>query len=109
MSGRMKNDAVSNGNRIFTSFASGIMTKEAFLHKKEVINNSIGRKRLPIKKWSETFLDLTEGRKAVESVISEWTPLRSLESLDNEIVDLLIDRIIVYSETNIEIIWNGDF
>ena len=95
--------------KIFTSFASGKMTKEAFLHKKEVINDTIERKRSSVEKMSDQLRELTLGRVETETAIEELDKLRNLESLNREIVALLIDRILVHGEETIEIIWNGEF
>ena len=35
--------------------------------------------------------------------------LRTLEKLNREIVELLIDRILVHSEDDIEIVWSGAY
>ena len=95
--------------KIFTSFASGTITKDAFLHKKDIINDTIARKRSEIEKWSERLHTLTTGRRTVENSIGELESLRSLEALNREIVDLLIDRILIHSKGDIEIVWNSRF
>jgi ribosomal protein S27AE/uncharacterized coiled-coil protein SlyX len=95
--------------KIFTLFASGKITKDAFLHKKDVINDTIARKRSEIEKWSKQLHTLTDGRIEIENTIEELRQLRTLEKLNREIVDLLIDRILIHSESDIEIIWNGSF
>jgi len=95
--------------KIFTSLASGKITKEAFLNKKAIINDTIARKRSDIEKWSEQLRTLTVGRTDAENAIAELEPLRSLESLDREIVYLLIDKILIHDENEIEIVWNGEF
>lgn len=93
--------------KIFTSLASGKITKDAFLHKKDVINDTIARKRSEIEKWGEQLHNLTEGRTEVENAINELKQLRAVETLTRELVDLLIDRILVHGEDDIEIVWNG--
>ena len=37
--------------------------------------------------------------------MSELRPLLTIESLDRELVDLLIDKVLVYGENEIEIVW----
>jgi len=95
--------------KIFTSLASGKITKETFIHKKDVINDTIERKRSKIEKWGEQLHNLTDGRAEAETAIAELKQLQEIESLNREIVDLLIDRILVHNEKDIEIIWNGAF
>ena len=95
--------------KIFTSFASGKITKDAFLHKKDVTNDTIARKCSDIEKWSEQLHGLTEGRADIENTIAELKQLREIEALNREIVELLIDRILVHNEKDIEIVWNGVF
>ena len=95
--------------KVFTSLASGKITQEAFMRKRDVINDTVARKRLQIEEWGERLSSLTEGRKAAEDAIAMLAPLRGLESLNREAVDLLLDRILVHGEKEIEIIWNGRF
>jgi DNA invertase Pin-like site-specific DNA recombinase len=93
--------------KIFTSLASGRITKDAFLHKKDVINDTIARKRSAIAKWGDQLHSLTEGRAAAENALAELRGLLTLESLNRDVVYTLIDRILVHSENDIEIVWNG--
>jgi len=93
--------------KIFTSFASGKISKDAFLHKKDIINDTIARKRFEIEKWSERLYTLTTGRRTVENSIGELESLRTLETLNREIVNLLIDRILIHSDSNIEAVLYG--
>jgi len=95
--------------KLFTSLASGKVTKDAFLHKKNVINDTIARKRSDIEKWSEQLYALTEGRIETENSIEELKQLRTLEKLNREIVELLIDRILIHNEKDIEVVWNGAY
>jgi uncharacterized coiled-coil protein SlyX/ribosomal protein S27E len=95
--------------KIFTSLASGKITKDAFLHKKDVINDTIARKRTDIEKLSEQLHSLTVGRAETETAISKLRELRTLETLNRDVVNLLIDRIIVHDEKDIEIVWCGEF
>jgi DNA invertase Pin-like site-specific DNA recombinase/ribosomal protein S27AE len=99
----------SSVTKIFTSLASGKITKDAFLHKKEVINDTVARKRSDIDMWSEKLRELTEGRAATETAIAELKQFRTLETLNRDIIELLIDKILVHGENDIEIVWNGGF
>lgn len=95
--------------RAFTLLVSDKISKDAFLHKKGVINDTIARKRSDIEKWSEQLIALTEGRSKAENAIAELRQLHSLESLNREIVELLIDKILIHTEQDIEIVWKGPF
>ncbi len=95
--------------RIFTSFASGEITKEAFIRKKDVINDTIAHRRADIAKLNDHLNDLTAGRDAAECAIEELQALLSIEALDRVIVDRLIDKILIHDEKDIEIVWRGTF
>ena len=95
--------------KIFMDFSDGKISKEAFQRKKESINDTAARKRSDVGKWREQLQALTDGRNTAESVLSEVTPLLSIETLDKDTVNLLIDKIIINSEKDIEIVWNGRF
>ena len=95
--------------KIFTSLASGKITQEIFLQKKSAINDTIERKRLGIEKSTEQLRSLTEGRIQSENVVAELKQFLALEKLDKDIVNLLIDKILVHDENDIEIVWCGVF
>jgi len=91
--------------KIFTCLASGEMTKEAFLSKKEIINASIAKKKTDIETLETRLTALTTGKFEIEAELSELYSLRKFEKLDRELVDLLIDRILVHNDKDIEIVW----
>jgi len=95
--------------KIFTSLASGKITQEVFLQKKSAINDTIERKRLGIEKSTEQLRSLAEGRIQSENVVAELKQFLVLEKLDKDIVNLLIDKILVHDENDIEIVWCGVF
>jgi hypothetical protein len=95
--------------KLFTEFASGKLTKDAFLHKKAIVNDTVARKRETIAQMTERLRALTVGRSAVENSVAELTPLTTIDALDREIVDLLIDKILVRGEHDIEIVWLDKF
>ena len=95
--------------KIFMSLAHEKISKEDFSRKKDVINNTIARKCYDIEKWSGQLLTLTEGRNAAENAIAELKSFQAFEKLDKEIVYLLIDKILIHDESDIEIVWNGEF
>jgi hypothetical protein len=92
--------------KIFTSLASGDMTKEAFLSKKEVINAAIAKKKAAIETLEARLSALTTGRAAMEAALSELYSFRNLERLDRDLVDLLIGSIRIHGDREIEIVWN---
>jgi DNA invertase Pin-like site-specific DNA recombinase len=91
--------------KIFTQLAAEKISTDAFLQKKSVINGAIERKRTDTLRLREQLHVLTEGRAAAEDAIAELTPLLTVETLDRELVDILIDRILVHGEKEIEIVW----
>lgn len=99
----------SSVTKLFTSFVSGIITKEVFLHKKGIVNETIARKREAVEEMTERAKVLKAGHAAVDSTLSELTPLLTIETLDKETVNLLIAKILVHGEHDIEIVWNGRY
>jgi len=95
--------------KVFTSLAAEKISTDTFLQKKNTINNAIERKQRIIGDLAENLRTITEGRGAVEKAIAELTPLLSIEALDRELVDSLIDKILVHGENDIEIVWVGLF
>ena len=95
----------SSITKIFTSMVSGEMTQEAFMSKKEVIHNSIASKNALIKDYEERLAALTTGASASENIIAKLEEFRSLEKLDRDSVDYLIDKILIHGEKDIEIVW----
>ena len=99
----------SSVTKLYTSFVSGKMTKEVFLRKKDVINDTVSQKREAVGQMEERLKALNAGQSAVDSAIDELTPLLTIEKLDKEIVDLLVDKILVHGENEIEIVWNDKY
>ena len=85
------------------------MIREVFLRKKGIVNETIARKREAVEEMTERVKVLKAGRAAVDITLSELTPLLTIETLDKEIVNLLITKILVHSEHDIEIVWNGRY
>ena len=52
---------------------------------------------------------MNAGQSAMHNAISELTPLLTVEALTRDIVDLLIDKILVHGENEIEIVWAGEY
>jgi len=99
----------SSITKIFMDFSNGKITKEVFQHKKGIINDTVARKRSEIEKWTEQLQAVSDERASSENIISEITPLLTIERLDKDVVNLLIDKILVHNEKDIEIVWNGKF
>ena len=95
--------------KIFMDFSSEKITKEIFQNKKGVINETVARKRSDIEKWTGEIKAVSDEHASAEKAIAELTPLLTIEKLDRDIVNLLIDKILVHSEKDIEIVWNGKF
>jgi len=92
--------------KIFTSMASGDMATEAFLSKKESINDSIAKKKETLETLESRLTALTTGRTTSEETVAKLCTFRNLEKLDRGVVDYLINRILVHGENDIEIVWN---
>jgi hypothetical protein len=99
----------SSVTKIYKDFSDGKITQEVFLHNKETINDSVARKRSEIEKMIVRLQLLTDERVSAEQTLGELTPLLALDALTQDVVDLLVDKILVYNEKEIEIVWNGRF
>jgi DNA invertase Pin-like site-specific DNA recombinase len=95
--------------KIFTSLATGEMTTEAFVSKKEIINASIAKKKTAVESLEVRLTALTTGKTGIEAGIAELYSLRRLEKLDRSVVNLMVDRILVHGSKDIEIVWNGRY
>jgi DNA invertase Pin-like site-specific DNA recombinase len=93
----------------FTALVSGKLSKEAFLKKKEVINGAIAQKNAELEHLRERLYMITTGKREVEDGLSELYPLLTVERVDRALVDLMIDKILVHGEHEIEIVWAGRF
>jgi len=99
----------SSITKIITCLASGEMTKEAFLSKKELIYSTIAKKKANLETLGERLTALTTGKAEVEAGLAELYSFRNVEKLSKELVDLLIDRILVHDGKEIEIVWNDKY
>jgi len=93
--------------KIYIKLMNDKISQESFVQKKNVINNAIERKREVIAGLTEELRIISEGRESVESAVIELTPLLAIETLDRELVDSVIDKVLVYGENEIEIVWAG--
>jgi len=90
-----------------TALVSGKITQEIFLRKKEIINSTIAQKNAEIERLCEQLQAITEGKDAVAEKLATLKPLIKIETLDRELVDSLIEKILVHGEKDIEIVWRG--
>jgi predicted nucleic acid-binding Zn-ribbon protein len=99
----------SSITKIYADFSNGKITKEVFQQKKSTINETVARKRTQIEKWANQIASFEQEKNAAESAIDEVKLLYGVETLNREVVDLLIEKILVHGEKDIEIVWNGRF
>ena len=91
--------------KLFTSFISDSITKEDFQKRKSIICDAITRKRKAIDLMEEQMESIAAKRARANKIVTELSPMLTLETLDRELVDLLIEKILVHSEKDIEIVW----
>jgi DNA invertase Pin-like site-specific DNA recombinase len=92
-----------------TALVSGKISQDAFMSKKEIINNTLAYKNAELERLREQLEAVVAGKDAVEERLSGLRPLLAIEKLDREIVDVLIDKILVYGEKEFEIVWNSRY
>ena len=91
-----------------TALVSEKITQETFLKKKEIINNAIAEKTAEIEKLCEQLKIVTEGKGAIEDKLAELSSLADIEKLDRDLVDLLIEKVLIHGDKDVEIVWIGD-
>jgi len=99
---RLLEDSITKN---FTALVSGKMSQETFLSKKEIINNTIARKQSERQRLTECLQAITVGKSAIDETLAELRTFEKIEELDRDTVDLLVEKIIVYDEQKIEIVW----
>jgi DNA invertase Pin-like site-specific DNA recombinase len=103
---RLLEDSIAKN---FTLLVSEKLTREAFVGKKEVVAAAIAQKNAEIGALRGRLRAIAEGKAEAERKLSELRPLPALERLDRGIVDLLIEKILVHGEKDIEIVWAAGF
>lgn len=88
-----------------TALVSGKISQDGFLSKKEIINQTIAQKNAELSRLHEQLEAISIGKEAIEERLSELRPLLTIEKLDRELVDLLIEKILVHGENDIELVW----
>jgi C4-type Zn-finger protein len=99
----------SSVTKLYMSFADKKITEEVDLRKKGIVADTLARKREAVEQMSERLRALALGRAAIESSIAELSPLLTIEALNKEVVDLMIEKVLIHGEKDIEIVWNGRF
>jgi hypothetical protein len=92
--------------KIFASFASGEMTQEAFVSKKELIYAAIAKKKDRITALEAQLTALMSGREALEASLAELLAYKDTIQLSRELVNALINKVVVRSSNDIEVVWN---
>lgn len=92
---------------LFKSFASGNITQEVFIKKKGIVNDTTARKQAAVAEMSERLSAISNGHARTKDTVEAFIPFIEMDALTKEAVDLLIEKIIVRGEKDIEIIWNG--
>lgn len=52
---------------------------------------------------------MMDERNVLESVVDEFDLSDGVDELNRAVIDVLVDRILVYNENEIEIVWNRRF
>ena len=91
--------------KMFISLVSNEMTTEAFTSKKEAINHSIAKKKDLVETYEQKLAELNAEKTANECVLENLYAYRDIQKLDRDTVDLLIDRILVHGDKDVEIVW----
>jgi len=91
-----------------TALISGEITQETFLKKKELINNTITQKNATVENLREQLKILDVGKQAVEERRDELQSIIEIDKLNRKLVDLLIDKVLVRGENDIEVVWLGE-
>lgn len=89
----------------FEDMVSGKVSAEDYKYKREQCEKYVQRLEIKIKKLEEDKRQVKEEEFLADSIIS-YTNVRTLT---RELVDMLIQKIIIFSSTSIEIVWKyGD-
>jgi DNA invertase Pin-like site-specific DNA recombinase len=92
-----------------TALVSGKLSQDAFLSKKAIISNTIAQKNAELDRLREQLEAVSTGKTAIEERMSELRMLLTVEKLDRMLVDTLIEKVLVYGENDIEIVWADSF
>ena len=92
-----------------TALVLGKISRDAFLSKKEIINNTITQKNAELERLCEQLKAVSDSKSVIQERLSELRPFLTIDRLDRESIDLLIGKVLVYGEKDIEIIWNDRY
>jgi DNA invertase Pin-like site-specific DNA recombinase len=88
-----------------TDLVSEKISQDTFLSKKEIINATIEKKTTELHRLHEQLKAISEGKTAINQKLAELHLLLAVEKLDRELVDLLIDKVLIHGEKEVEIVW----
>ena len=97
----------SSMTKLYFSFLEGKMTQEVYQQKKEMVKQNLSQKQEAVNQMEELLRVHEAGCVSIEETLSKLTPILSIEALDKELMDLLVAKILVHGENDIEIVWNG--
>lgn len=83
------------------------ITQEEFISKKQLVNDTINQKMDKLKHLRISLEAIGSDNKTISQNICKYKEWLSLEKLNREIIDLLVDTIYPQDDKNIEIIWAG--
>ena len=92
-----------------TALVSGKITQDTFLNKKGIINNTIAQKNTEIERLREQLQTASTGKDAIKGRLSILRPILTIDRLDRELVGLLIEKVLIHGEKQIEIVWADKF
>ena len=97
----------SSMTKLYFLFLEGKMTQEVYQQKKEMVKQNLFQKQEAVNQMEELLKTHETGCASIEESLSKLTPILSVETLDKELIDLLVAKILVHGEKDVEIVWNG--
>ena len=97
----------SSMTKLYFTFLEGKISQGVYQQKKEMINQNLSQKQDAVNQMEELLRIHKSERISIKESLSKLAPILSVEALDKELMDLLVAKIIVHGEKDIEIVWNG--
>ena len=94
--------------RAYESYASGIITKDAYIHNRDNINCRITNLKERRKAITDSFSKTTELSDAAQAYLGAAGSLSEMSFLSKDAVDTFIQRITIYDSKHIEIKFKFD-